>query len=207
MGTQLVRGFSTSPASGGLIKTPVQVFGTEGRYASALYSAASKQKALDAVEKDLNAFQAQLNKDKRYVRRIIHLPKYSSCYDFNNSKLLDRLQEFLFDPSVKKGLKNDGLAGACDKLKMNPLSKNLFMAVAENGRYSAIDSIVGSFATLMAAHRGEVVCEITTAKVLYSSIGFHIDFTLPIKNAVHILVFRLFFNIIFSLPALERCHD
>ena len=76
-----------------------------------------------------------------------------------------RLQEFLFDPSVKKGLKHDGLAGACDKMKMNPLSKNLFMAVAENGRYSSIDSIVSSFSTIMAAHRGEVVCEITTAKV------------------------------------------
>ena len=39
------------------------------------------------------------------------------------------------------------------------------MAVAENGRYSSIDSIVSSFSTIMAAHRGEVVCEITTAKV------------------------------------------
>jgi hypothetical protein len=31
----------------------------------------------------------------------------------------------MLDPSVKKHTKADGLTGACDKLKMNPLSKNL----------------------------------------------------------------------------------
>ena len=45
-----------------------------------------------------------------------------------------KLAEFLADPSVKKNLKASGLAGACDKLKMSPLTKNLFIAMAENGR-------------------------------------------------------------------------
>lgn len=36
-----------------LFQPPVQVFGMEGRYASALYSAAVKLKQLDTVEKDL----------------------------------------------------------------------------------------------------------------------------------------------------------
>ena len=54
----LVRGFSSSAArNAGLVKAPVQVFGTEGRYAAALFSAASKNKALDVVEKDLATFQ------------------------------------------------------------------------------------------------------------------------------------------------------
>lgn len=39
------------------LQPPIQVFGLEGRYATALFSAASKQKALDAVEKDLVTFQ------------------------------------------------------------------------------------------------------------------------------------------------------
>jgi hypothetical protein len=42
-----------------------QVYGVEGRYASALYSAASKQKSLDAVEKDLKTFGEALKKDDR----------------------------------------------------------------------------------------------------------------------------------------------
>ena len=58
------------------MRAPVQVFGIEGRYATALYSAASKQKALDAVEKDLTTFVDVLKKD-------------------------GRLADFLYDPSIK----------------------------------------------------------------------------------------------------------
>ncbi len=134
------RHFSTATAALQMVKPPVAVYGTEGRYATALYSAASKQKALDAVEKDLTAFNAQLQKDRR-------------------------LQEFLYDPSVSKQLKAEGLTAACQKMGMNDLSKNLFLALAENGRYSAIGPVVSSFKTIMAAHRGEVVCEVTSAKV------------------------------------------
>lgn len=38
-------------------KTPVQVFGLEGRYAHALFSAASKKKVLTKVEDELKDFQ------------------------------------------------------------------------------------------------------------------------------------------------------
>ena len=47
----LVRSLSTSSAAAQMVKPPVQVFSLEGRYAAALYSAASKSKALDGVEK------------------------------------------------------------------------------------------------------------------------------------------------------------
>lgn len=43
-----------------LVQPPIQVFGVEGRYATALYSAASKQKSLDVVEKDLLKFQVYI---------------------------------------------------------------------------------------------------------------------------------------------------
>ena len=36
------------------MQAPIQVFGLEGRYAHALYSAATKEKQLDTVEKDFN---------------------------------------------------------------------------------------------------------------------------------------------------------
>merc|ERR1712154_356568 len=117
-----------------LVKPPVAVYGVEGRYATALYSAASKQKALDAVEKDLSAFAAQIQKDKK-------------------------LQDFLHDPSVNKTLKADGMSAACDKMKMNALSKNLFLAMTENGRYGIIPQVCNSFKTIMAAQRGEVTAK------------------------------------------------
>merc|ERR1712088_762895 len=62
--------------------------------------------------------------------------------------------------------KLEGLSSACDTLKMNALSKNLFLAIAENGRFNLVGAVAGAFNTIMAAHRGEVVCEITTAKAL-----------------------------------------
>jgi len=144
------RGLSTSAVSRQLVQPPIQVFGIEGRYATALYSAATKKKALDTVEKDLKTFQATLKKDPR-------------------------LADFLADPSIKKSLKADGLTGACDKLKMNELSKNLFLALAENGRFNLAESVAAAFATIMAAHRGEVVCEITTAKVLDAAMKKEVD--------------------------------
>ena len=49
------------------------------------------------------------------------------------------------------------------------MSKNLFLALAENGRFNAAEAVVNSFSTIMAAHRGEVVCEVVTAKVQYYS--------------------------------------
>ena len=134
------RGLSTSASRLNLVQPPTQVFGIEGRYATALYSAATKKKALAAVEKDLKTFEATLKKDAR-------------------------LADFLADPSVKKGLKAEGLGAACDTLKMNELSKNLFLALAENGRFNLAEAVAGAFNTIMAAHRGEVVCEITTSKV------------------------------------------
>ena len=38
-------------------QAPIQVFGLEGRYAHALYSAAAKEKKLEVVEKDIKAVQ------------------------------------------------------------------------------------------------------------------------------------------------------
>ena len=79
---------------------PVQVFGLEGRYASALYSAASKQKALEKVEKELIVFQQTVAKD-------------------------ERLSEFIKNPILKRSLKVDALASVAKKQNMTPLSANL----------------------------------------------------------------------------------
>merc|ERR1711997_329621 len=59
------RGLSTSVGRLSLVQPPVQVYGIEGRYATALYSAASKNKVLPAVEKDLKTFETTLKKDPR----------------------------------------------------------------------------------------------------------------------------------------------
>merc|ERR1712226_1300496 len=87
---------------------------------------------------------------------------------------------FLADPSVKKNIKADGVAGACDKLKMNVLSKNLFVAMAENGRHGLVGPVISSFNTIMAAHRGEVICTVSTAKALAAPMKKEIEATIAL---------------------------
>jgi len=38
-------------------------------------------------------------------------------------------------------------------------------ALADNGRLQKMNGVISAFSTLMSAHRGEVVCTVTTAKV------------------------------------------
>lgn len=114
-----------------MVKPPVQVFGLDGRYATALYSAASKQKTLEAVEKDLVKFQQSIKADTK-------------------------LREFIQNPVIKRGDKANALKEIAAKIKLSPQSANLLQLMAENGRLKNYEGVVSAFKTIMAAHRGEV---------------------------------------------------
>lgn len=124
-----------------MVKPPLQIFGIEGRYACALYSAASKQKCLEAVEKDLISFQASIKKD----------PK---------------LKDFVINPTIKRSLKASALKNAATQVKFSPATGFLLEVLAENGRLNRLEQIINAFKLIMSAHRGEVVCEVITAKPL-----------------------------------------
>ncbi|XP_030035454.2 ATP synthase subunit O, mitochondrial [Manduca sexta] len=140
-GNMLVRSLSTSSATAQLIKPPVQVFGLEGRYASALYSAATKSKALDSVEKELSQFQQSLKTDAK-------------------------LKEFIVNPTLKRNLKVDALKHVATKINLSATTSNLLGILAENGRLGKLEAVINAFKIMMAAHRGEVTCEVITAKPL-----------------------------------------
>ncbi|KAL5010343.1 hypothetical protein ScPMuIL_012648 [Solemya velum] len=139
---QTVRHFSVS-AQRSLVKAPIQLFGLEGRYAHAIYSAASKEKKLDVVEKELNSFQALLEKDKN-------------------------LAQFVADPTLKKKDKLAVVSDVMKKQKYSALTVNLFDVLTHNGRLNKMSSIFRAYGKLMSAHRGEVICTVTTAKALDS---------------------------------------
>ncbi|OQR79210.1 ATP synthase subunit O [Tropilaelaps mercedesae] len=136
-----VRHFSTSALSQQLVKPPIAVFGVEGRYANALYSAASKQKGLEKVEKDLLKFESAINADKT-------------------------LAEFLNNPLIKKALKKQAIEEGLKKLNYSPLTVNMLGAMAENGRMRHTNEVIAAFSKIMSAERGEILCEVTTAKPL-----------------------------------------
>ncbi|XP_053957492.1 ATP synthase subunit O, mitochondrial [Anastrepha ludens] len=139
--TILTRTFCSQTKS---VKPPIQVFGLEGRYATSLYSAASKLKQLDQVEKDLNALQAALKSNVS-------------------------LRMAVTNPIINKKLMANTLKETAGKLKMAPATANLLGLLADNGRLKNIDTVISAYKTIMAAHRGEVVCEVVTAKPLDSS--------------------------------------
>ncbi|KAG5341200.1 ATPO synthase, partial [Acromyrmex charruanus] len=147
------RTFSTSTAVQQMVKPPVQVFGLEGRYATALFSAATKQKALDAVEKDLISFQGLLKKDTTLI-------------------------DFIKNPSISRKDKVEAFKAIGNKSGMNPTTENLLALLAENGRLAKLNVIINLYKLLMAANRGEVVCEVITASPLDADIKTKLESTL-----------------------------
>lgn len=137
-----VRYFSSSVARpvAKLIKPPIQVYGVEGRYATALFSAASKQKNLDQVEQDLGLV-ANLIKDPKMSRMVMN-------------------------PHVKRSVKQAAFSDALGKAKVSPITINLINVLAENGRLTLTPDVISAFSKMMSAHRGEVTCSVTTAQPL-----------------------------------------
>lgn len=99
---------------------------------------------MDAVEKDLNNFQANFKKDAK-------------------------LRDFILNPTIKRSLKAAALKDASAQVKFNPATGFLLESLAENGRLNKLDAVINAFKLMMSAQRGEVVCEVITAKPLSDS--------------------------------------
>ena len=130
-----------SSAAGQTVKPPVQIFGLEGRYATALYSAATRLKQLESTEKELIKIQGAL-KANPVLRESLTSPIN------NRTQLAKSLAEF------------------GKQANLSSATTNLLDLLAENGRLKKIDGVINAFKTIMAAHRGEVVCEVISAKPL-----------------------------------------
>lgn len=120
----------------------MQVFGIGGRYASALYSAAMKAKEVDAIEKELLGVQKAMREDKKF-------------------------RDFIKDPTIKRSIKSNAFDAVGKKFNLSKSTSNVLKLIAENGRLKNFDQIVSAYSVIMAAHRGEITCEVTTAEVDY----------------------------------------
>ena len=61
------------------------------------------------------------------------------------------------------------------------------MAVAENGRLHQVDGFIDAFGTIMAAVRGEVACEVVTAKVRKRKNGDHENFIISLRPSASLI--------------------
>ena len=140
-GVQIVRTLSSAAASSNaLVRPPIALFGTNGRYCNALYSAAYKQKKLDQVEADLKKLLSVLEKDVKF-------------------------KEFLINPLININDKKSILGKVLnEKLKVCDLTLNTLNVMAENRRLNVLSQVARDFSKIMASVRGEVECTVYTAK-------------------------------------------
>lgn len=125
-----------------LVKPPISLFGIEGRYVNALYSAASKSNKLEAVEGDLKKISNLYKSD----------PKFK---EFMISPLISPVQKTqIFENDLKK------------KLGLNELSVNLLSSMSENRRLKNLPEVEAAFNLVMSATRGELNLTVTSAKPL-----------------------------------------
>ena len=121
-------------------QVPLTLYGIDGRYATALYTAASKKNHLDVVEKDLHQIRGLIDKDPN-------------------------INSFFGDPSMSKDKKEKGVQSILEHHKYSDTTINFFKTLAENNRLPETTKIIEAFNLLMTAHRGEVPVNIITAKV------------------------------------------
>jgi F-type H+-transporting ATPase subunit O len=114
--------------------------GIDGRYATALFSAASKQKVLEKVESDLSNLKALLESDKK-------------------------VGWFLDTPTIDRQKKSSVVKILLEKGKYGPITANLLEVLAENGRLNQTEKIITAYQQLMVAIRGEVSVVVTSAQV------------------------------------------
>lgn len=161
------RSFSTATE---FVRAPIQVFGIEGRYAHALYSAATKQGSASDIEDQLNSLQSAID-SVAGLKEYLSLPVCSkdekkatlggmftdsiASQGYVRSTLLysTRHKVILIWYLISNSL---SLSGAFDSAGVDPLINNMISTMIDNKRASHISGVVGAFNTIMAAQRGEV---------------------------------------------------
>ncbi|KAK7402538.1 ATP synthase F0 subcomplex subunit OSCP atp5 [Neonectria punicea] len=135
-----VRAFAAAATTDG--KAPVAVFGVDGTYATALYTAAVKTSSLDTTATAITSLGALFEKDPK-LATILKAPTLT---DADKSAIVDELAK---------------QAGATTETV-----KNFLNTLAENNRLGILPGVVDKFATLISAARGEVEVTVTSAQAL-----------------------------------------
>ncbi|KAF2790221.1 OSCP-domain-containing protein [Melanomma pulvis-pyrius CBS 109.77] len=139
------RGYAAAAApSDAATKPPVALFGIDGTYASALYTAAAKTSALEPTARSLESLSSVFQKDPK-LTTLLSAPSLSAS---DKSQIIAELEKHL---------------GGNDK---GGVVKNFLKTLAENNRLGVLGGVVEKFAILMGAARGEVELTVTSAQPL-----------------------------------------
>jgi F-type H+-transporting ATPase subunit delta len=115
--------------------------GVAGRYATALFEIAKESKALDKVEADVLALEAALAESPE-------------------------LREMIASPIFSREDQGRAIAAIAAKMNLGPAVANTLGLMAQNRRLFVVPGLISQIKALIAAERGEVTAEVTSAKPL-----------------------------------------
>jgi F-type H+-transporting ATPase subunit delta len=115
--------------------------GLAGRYASALFDLAVDTKAIEAVESSLAKLTAALAES-------------------------GDLAALIASPLVSRTDAAKGIAAVAAALGLDDLTARFLGVLADNRRLADLPAMIRAFGQIVAAHRGEVTAEVTTAHPL-----------------------------------------
>ncbi len=136
----------TASDSPSMVTPPVHVFGLEGRYATALYSAASKQNKLDQIDADFQKLDTLLKQHKS-------------------------LGDFFRNPGVSR----EQRLALINELGLSDMTRTTIETLVDNRREKKLVKFVTVMNRLMAANRGDLLCHVITAKPLDDKLRNELD--------------------------------
>ena len=117
------------------------ISGMAGRYATALFELARDNKAVDAVKKDLDQFDA-LASGSADLNRLVRSPVFGA------------------DEQLK------ALSAILAKAGITGLAANFLRVITTNRRLFAVRDMIRAYRALVARHKGEVTAQVTVAEKL-----------------------------------------
>ncbi|KAI0541665.1 ATP synthase delta subunit-domain-containing protein [Xylaria digitata] len=139
-----VRSYAAAAAATQDVRPPVSVYGLDGTYATALYTAAVKTSTLDPTAKALSALGDLYARDAK-LAPILATPTLT---EGDKSAIVAEL------------LKSIGSAGT------NETVKNFLTTLAENNRLALLKGVCEKFGELISASRGEIEMTVTSTQPL-----------------------------------------
>ncbi|KAF4970920.1 hypothetical protein FSARC_2116 [Fusarium sarcochroum] len=137
-----VRSFAAAASASPEVKAPISVFGVDGTYATALYTAAVKTSSLDSAADALTKLGALFEKDPKLVA-VLHAPTLAEA---DKAAIVQELEKQI---------------NAKDETV-----KNFLATLAENNRLGLLPGVVEKFSSIISAARGEVEVTVTSAQAL-----------------------------------------
>lgn len=138
--------FQSATSTQALVTPPIPVFGLEGRYASALFSAASKQNKLDAIDADFQKLDRLLTQNKT-VGDLFRNP----------------------------GVTREQRLQLINELGLSDMTRTTIEVLIDNRREKKLNKFVTLMNRLMAANRGELLCRVITAKPIDDKLRTELD--------------------------------